>query len=85
MHVDPCFGGDAAFRRMVEALHREGLRVIIDGVFNHCGWRFPAFEDVVRNQKSLNTAAGSMALSSPLSDRPTRKHIPHMRPTPTSA
>ena len=51
MHVDPCFGGDAAFRRMVDALHREGLRVIIDGVFNHCGWRFPAFEDVVRNQE----------------------------------
>lgn len=51
MHVDPCFGGDAALKRMVEALHREGMRVIIDGVFNHCGWRFWAFEDVLRNQE----------------------------------
>ena len=24
------------------------MRVIIDGVFNHCGWRFFAFEDVVQ-------------------------------------
>ncbi len=50
-HVDPCFGGDRAFRRMVETLHRNGIRVIIDGVFNHCGWNFFAFDDVVRNQE----------------------------------
>lgn len=50
-HVDPCFGGDAAFREMVDALHRAGIRVIIDGVFNHCGWYFFAFDDVVRNQE----------------------------------
>lgn len=52
MHVDPCFGGDAAFKRMVGSLHAEGIRVIIDGVFNHCGWRFWAFEDVVKNQEN---------------------------------
>ena len=51
MHVDPCFCGDEAMRRMVQALHAEGIRVIIDGVFNHCGWHFWAFEDVVKNQE----------------------------------
>lgn len=50
-HVDPCFGGDEAFRKMVDTLHANGIRVIIDGVFNHCGWHFFAFEDVVRNQE----------------------------------
>lgn len=50
-HVDPCFGGDEAFRAMVEEFHRRGIRVIIDGVFNHCGWHFFAFDDVVRNQE----------------------------------
>ena len=50
-HVDPCFGGDDAFREMVETLHANGIRVIIDGVFNHCGWHFFAFDDVVRNQE----------------------------------
>ena len=50
-HVDPCFGGDEAFRAMVEEFHKRGIRVIIDGVFNHCGWYFFAFDDVVRNQE----------------------------------
>lgn len=50
-HVDPVFGGDEAFREMVETLHANGIRVIMDGVFNHCGWHFFAFEDVIRNQE----------------------------------
>ncbi len=50
-HVDPCFGGDEAFKEMVDTLHANGIRVIIDGVFNHCGWYFFAFDDVVRNQE----------------------------------
>ena len=50
-HVDPVFGGDEAFRRMVDTLHANGIRIIIDGVFNHCGWYFFAFDDVVRNQE----------------------------------
>lgn len=50
-HVDPVFGGDEAFGEMVRTLHANGIRVIIDGVFNHCGWYFFAFDDVVRNQE----------------------------------
>lgn len=50
-HVDPCFGGDEAFRAMVDEFHKRGIRVIIDGVFNHCGWQFFAFDDVVRHQE----------------------------------
>ena len=48
-HVDPCFGTDEEFRELVEIYHKNGLRVLIDGVFNHCGWKFFAFEDVVQN------------------------------------
>ena len=50
-HVDPVFGGDEAFREMVDTLHANDIRIIIDGVFNHCGWYFFAFDDVVRNQE----------------------------------
>ena len=85
MHADPCFGGDAAFKRMVETLHREGLRVIIDGVFNHCGWRFWPLRTSCATRKSRNTAAGSTASSSLWSARPALKPTPHTRPTPTSA
>ncbi len=49
-HVDPCFGGDDAFRELVDTLHANGIRILIDGVFNHCGWYFFAFDDVVKNQ-----------------------------------
>ena len=48
-HVDPCFGSDGDFAKLVQKLHEAGIRVIIDGVFNHCGWHFFAFDDVVRN------------------------------------
>lgn len=51
-HVDPCFGGDEAFQYMVETLHANSIRVIIDGVFNHCGWYFFAFDDVVKHQQA---------------------------------
>lgn len=48
-HIDPCFGTDDEFKDMVALYHENGMKVIIDGVFNHCGWRFFAFDDVVKN------------------------------------
>lgn len=47
-HIDPCLGTDEDFLQLVEELHNRGMRIIIDGVFNHCSWRFFAFEDVVQ-------------------------------------
>ena len=47
-HIDPCFGTDEEFRQLVQDCHARGMRVVIDGVFNHVGWHFFAFEDVVR-------------------------------------
>ncbi len=32
--------------------HRLGLRVLIDGVFNHIGWRHPFFQDVLKRGKA---------------------------------
>lgn len=51
-HIDPCFGTDEEFKDMVALCHENGIKVIIDGVFNHCGWRFFAFDDVVNNGAS---------------------------------
>lgn len=48
-HIDPCFGTNEEFHELVDTYHRNGIKVIIDGVFNHCGWKFFAFEDVVKN------------------------------------
>ena len=45
--VDPLLGGDAAFRELLDAAHARGIRVVIDGVFNHCGRGFWPFHNVL--------------------------------------
>lgn len=47
--VDPLLGGNAAFRSFLKAAHRRGLRVILDGVFNHAGRGFFQFNHLLEN------------------------------------
>jgi glycosidase len=47
--VDPDFGGNAALRRLVDALRGRGMRLVLDGVFNHVGSTWPPFVDVLRH------------------------------------
>ena len=47
--IDPCFGTKEEFRELVNACHEKGIRVILDGVFNHCGPGFFAFQDLLKN------------------------------------
>ena len=42
---------DSLFLKLIRAAHQRGIRVVIDGVFNHCGTRFWAFQDVMKNQQ----------------------------------
>ena len=35
--VDEMFGGDAAFDHLIDEAHKRGMKVILDGVFNHTG------------------------------------------------
>ena len=50
--VDPAFGGNEALRALISALHRRGMRIVLDGVFNHCGDRHPFFRDVCARGKA---------------------------------
>ena len=43
---------DRLFFEMLAAFRERGIRVILDGVFNHTGTRFWAFQDVERNQQA---------------------------------
>ncbi|WP_135552355.1 glycoside hydrolase family 13 protein [Paenibacillus cymbidii] len=45
--VDPQFGTMDDLRSLVRTCHELGIRVMLDGVFNHCGFEFPPFRDVL--------------------------------------
>ena len=45
-HIDPRLGDANGFAGLVAALHRGGIKVVLDGVFNHVGRDFWAFRDV---------------------------------------
>jgi neopullulanase len=47
--VDPLLGGDAALRELLDAAHERGIRVVLDGVFNHVGRGFWPFHHVLEN------------------------------------
>ncbi len=49
LRVDPRLGDLESFRRLVAAAHRNGVRLILDGVFNHSGRGFHPFHDVLEN------------------------------------
>lgn len=46
--VDPCLGSKEDLKLLVDKCHDMGIRVILDGVFNHCGPDFFAFADVLK-------------------------------------
>src|SRR6478735_8126073 len=52
LSVDPLLGGDAALRELLDAAHARGIRVVLDGVFNHTGRGFWAFHHVLENGDS---------------------------------
>jgi len=47
-HVDRRLGCDKTLANLVRVCHERGMRVILDGVFNHAGRDFWAFQDVLR-------------------------------------
>lgn len=49
MDIDPCFGTLDDFKELVRQCHSRDIKVILDGVFNHCGPNFFAFKDVLEN------------------------------------
>lgn len=49
--IDPQFGTNDDFKELVRKAHEQGIRVMLDGVFNHAGYEHPFFQDVVKNGK----------------------------------
>ena len=47
--VDPILGGNEAFRELLDAAHARGIRVVLDGVFNHASRGFFQFHHTLEN------------------------------------
>lgn len=49
--IDTRLGTNADFKAVCRHLHQSGIRIILDGVFNHVGRGFWAFQDVLKNRE----------------------------------
>lgn len=50
--VDRRLGDNGDFRQFVAACHERGIKVVVDGVFNHTGRDFFAFQDIRQNREN---------------------------------
>jgi glycosidase/GNAT superfamily N-acetyltransferase len=50
--LDARLGTNEDFKTVCNALHENGIRVILDGVFNHVGREFPQFLDLKQNREN---------------------------------
>lgn len=48
--IDTRLGTNEDFKKVVDELHKQDIKVVIDGVFNHVGRGFEQFKDVVQNR-----------------------------------
>ncbi len=44
--VDPRFGTNAEYKQLIKEAHRKGLKVVMDMIFNHCGFEHPWVADM---------------------------------------
>ena len=50
--IDCRLGTNEDFKKVVNDLHSKGIKVVLDGVFNHVGRGFWAFQDVLKNREN---------------------------------
>ncbi|ERJ13073.1 alpha-glycosidase [Haloplasma contractile] len=47
--IDPQFGDIETFKRLVKEAHKRGIKVMLDAVFNHCGFTHRFWQDVLEH------------------------------------
>jgi cyclomaltodextrinase len=68
--VDPSFGSNALLKKLIDELHKRDMRIILDGVFNHVGDGFWAFEDVKAKGASSTYSDWFFVRSFPINAHP---------------
>lgn len=49
--IDPRFGTNEELKELADQCHQQGIRIILDGVFNHTGIHFQFFQDILDRQE----------------------------------
>ena len=70
LKIDPSFGTNGLFGKLVEACHRKGIRIVLDGVFNHTGTDHWAFQDIIKNGEKSKYLDWYNIYSFPVSSSP---------------
>jgi cyclomaltodextrinase / maltogenic alpha-amylase / neopullulanase len=60
--IDPRLGDDGDFDHLIAQARERGVRVVLDGVFNHVGRRFPAFVAAAAALAAGDTGPGTPAV-----------------------
>jgi cyclomaltodextrinase / maltogenic alpha-amylase / neopullulanase len=50
--IDSDFGDNDIFGQLVKEAHKRGIKVMLDAVFNHCGFLHPFWQDVLKYGKN---------------------------------
>lgn len=50
-NIDKQFGDNGVFKKLVDEAHKRGIKIMLDAVFNHCGFHHPFWLDVVEHNE----------------------------------
>jgi glycosidase len=53
LEISPEFGDHTDFIRLAADVHSRGMKLVLDGVFNHMGRNAPIFQDAINNSESV--------------------------------
>lgn len=45
-NVDPRFGNNLEYKQLIADAHKHGLKIVMDMIFNHCGFEHPWIKDI---------------------------------------
>ncbi|HEX3030539.1 MAG TPA: glycoside hydrolase family 13 protein, partial [Clostridia bacterium] len=68
--IDPSLGDIETFDELVSCCHKKGIKVILDGVFNHIGSESEIFKDVIKNGEKSKYAGWFNIYSFPVTTSP---------------
>ncbi|MBL8087178.1 MAG: alpha amylase N-terminal ig-like domain-containing protein [Chthonomonas sp.] len=69
LDIEPHFGSLSDFRELVKQSHATGIRIMLDGVYNHTSVNHPFFKDLIKNEARSEYSKWYFPLSFPISTK----------------